>query len=59
MMIVHSFNKNHKGFEDYEYFINLFGIKPGINELTELPSTQGLRLIIGWIVGNDSTTTNH
>lgn len=59
MMIVHSFSQTHEGFEDFKNFIKLFGMTPLINQLSELPSPSGVRLIVGWIDGSDSKTKNN
>jgi len=52
MMIVHSFSQEHKWFEDYQDFLNLFGVSGRINELVELPNPKNLFVYAGWVVNN-------
>jgi len=51
MMIVHSFSSEHKWFSDYQDFLCLFGMASKVNELVELPKSEGLRIFTGWVVG--------
>ena len=51
MMIVHSFSSEHNWFSDYQDFLCLFGITSKINELVELPKSEGLQIFTGWVVG--------
>jgi len=49
--IVHSFSPEHKWFSDYQDFLGLFGTSSKINELVELPESEGKRVFTGWVVG--------
>ena len=51
MLIVHSFSEEHKWFTDYQDFLRLFGVASQINELVELPESEGLQIFTGWVVG--------
>jgi hypothetical protein len=51
VMIVHSFSPEHKWFSDYQDFLDLFGSSSKINELVELPESEGKRVFTGWVVG--------
>jgi hypothetical protein len=51
MAIVHSFSAEHKWFSDYQDFLSLFGVQGKVNELVELPISEGLRIFTGWVVG--------
>jgi hypothetical protein len=51
IMIVHSFSPKHKWFSDYQDFLGLFGISSKINELVELPASEGKQIFTGWVVG--------
>jgi hypothetical protein len=51
MMIVHSFSPEHKWFSDYQDFLGLFGVASKINELVELPQSEGKQIFTGWVVG--------
>ena len=51
MMIVHSFSPEHKWFSDYQDFLGLFGVASKINELVELPESEGKQIFTGWVVG--------
>jgi hypothetical protein len=51
MMIIHSFSPEHKWFSDYQDFLGLFGVASKINELVELPESEGKQIFTGWVVG--------
>ncbi|GAB4579393.1 MAG: hypothetical protein Fur0022_21310 [Anaerolineales bacterium] len=51
VMVVHSFSPEHKWFLDYQDFLGLFGTSGKINELVELPASEGKRIFTGWAVG--------
>ena len=51
VMVVHSFSSEHKWFSDYQDFLGLFGTSSKINELVELPESEGKRVFTGWVVG--------
>lgn len=55
LMIVHSFSPEHRWFSDYQDFLGLFGVSAGINELVELPATEGKRLFTAWVVGQEKS----
>jgi len=50
VMIVQSFSPEHKWFSDYQDFLSLFGVSSKINELVELPKSEGKRVFTGWVV---------
>lgn len=52
-MIVQSFSKDHRWFEDFQAFAALFALQaePGKALSIKLPS--GLSLTLGWVVGSD------
>ncbi len=51
-MIVQSFSQEKRWYEDFEAFVDLFGlqVEPGKSARIELPS--GVPLILGWAVGS-------
>jgi hypothetical protein len=51
MMIIHSFSPEHKWFSDYQDFLGLFGVASKLNELIELPESEGKQIFTGWVVG--------
>jgi hypothetical protein len=51
MMIVHSFSPEHKWFSDYQNFLSLFGVTSKVNELVELPQSEGLQIFTAWVAG--------
>lgn len=51
-MIVHSFNQSDLWFDDYQNFLDLFGIQaPVPGKLFFLKETQGIKLYSGWARG--------
>ena len=55
MMIVHSFSQEHKGFEDYQTFLSLFGASSPLNEIVELQEQNNLRIYAGWVSSKTQT----
>lgn len=53
MMLVHSFSREHKWFEDYQAFLGLFGKDGGPNSITQLNSLDGMKLYAGWVTGEE------
>ena len=51
MMIVHSFSSEHKWIEDYQAFLNLFGVEGEVNEIVKLTQQNNISIHAGWIVG--------
>ncbi len=52
VMIVHSFSQNDQWFEDYQAFLELFGVHASPNQLVFLKETQGINLYCGWARGD-------
>jgi hypothetical protein len=51
IMIVHSFSAEHKWFSDYQDFLSLFGVESKVNQLVELPTSEGIQVFTGWVAG--------
>ena len=49
MILVHSFSPVHKGFDDYERFVGLFGIEAEKNQIYKAGRFNGIDLFIGWV----------
>ena len=51
-MIVHSFSQEHRWFDDFSAFCELFGVKPkrGVGCRVDLPN--GKKLVLGWASGH-------
>jgi hypothetical protein len=53
-MIVHSFSKSNLWFEDYQAFLNLYGVADAkIGKLYFLRESDGIRLFSGWAHGDE------
>ena len=48
IMLVHSFDKNNTGFEDYRNFTELFDAEAEIGTLVESNYSKGIHLYFGW-----------
>jgi hypothetical protein len=51
VMVVHSFNPQHKWLEDYQDFLGLFGVTGGVGKLTRLTEKNGIQVYSGWAAG--------
>lgn len=52
LMIVHSFSPEHHWFEDFAFFVSLFGKQTDINTLVTLEAGNSLPLHLAWVSGN-------
>ena len=52
VMLVHSFHPEHRWYEDFLAFTELFGARPGLGRLARLGAPGGTELFAGWVVGN-------
>jgi hypothetical protein len=52
-MIVHSFSQEHRWFDDFSLFCELFGVKArrGVGHRVNLP--DGQQLVLGWATGHE------
>ena len=53
VMIVHSFSKTSERFEDYEYFLSLFGLKAGVNQAGSVRISNSINLSFAWVQGSE------
>ena len=52
LMLVHSFSQENRWFEDYQQFVELFGAKAELNQITRAyNSIRGVNLYFGWVKG--------
>ena len=51
LMLVHSFNQEHKGYDDYEAFLQLFGRSAARNQITFLGEKNEVGLYASWVTG--------
>ncbi len=52
IMLVHSFSQENEWFDDYQAFINLYGVNTSLNKLFFLTQTQGVSVYSAWVKGN-------
>lgn len=52
VLIIHSFSPFDTWFDDFRAFVELFGIKPTVNELVSAPEIKEIQLHFGWVRGN-------
>jgi hypothetical protein len=50
-MVVHSFSKTNEWFEDYQFFLSLFGLKSGINQAVTVKLANEVNLSFAWVHG--------
>lgn len=50
VMLVQSFSPEHRWFDDYTAFVQLFGIKANLDKLTNPVNIHGISLQFGWAV---------
>jgi len=48
VMLVHSFSKEDRGFEDYKEFLGLYGVEAVVDKLQFLKQVNGIRIYSGW-----------
>jgi hypothetical protein len=50
LMLVHSFSRENRWFEDYQQFVELFGAKAELNQICRAyNSIRGVNLYFGWV----------
>ena len=52
VMLVQSFSSESKWRNDFDAFAEAVAVKKLTNDLLELPSSEGVRLLIGWCTGS-------
>lgn len=53
LMLVHSFSRENKWFEDYEQFLALFRVKGKVDSLVFAKEISGVKLYFGWAKGDE------
>ncbi len=53
IMLVQSFSRENKWFDDFTRFVHLFGPTPSIGQLSNLGEFHGIRLYAGWCKGDE------
>jgi len=53
VMLVHTFSKSNEWFEDYQFFLSLFGIVAGINQAASVKIQSDINLSFAWIHGSE------
>lgn len=51
VMMVHSFSQSYEHFDDYSFFVELFGAKAGKDNIVSAGNIKGIELFIAWIRG--------
>jgi hypothetical protein len=51
VMVVHLFSKTNEWFEDYQFFLSLFGLKSGINQAVTVKLANEVNLSFAWVHG--------
>lgn len=52
LMLVHSFSQENRWFEDYQQFVEIFGAKAELNQITRAYNPiRGVYLYFGWVKG--------
>lgn len=52
-MVVHTFSQTNEGFDDYDAFLKMMGLKAGINEVATKQLSNGVRLQLAWVHGSE------
>jgi hypothetical protein len=52
VMLVHSFSPTGKSFDDFEAFVELFGVRTGAGEVAWIRERAGIPLYVGWCTGD-------
>jgi hypothetical protein len=52
IVLVHSFSEHHTGWEDYEAFARLFGVRAVRGVVQRLTSSTSVPLFAGWVTGD-------
>lgn len=52
MMMVHSYSENNSWFDDYSYFLSLFGLVAKVNGVSEKVDASGIDLYFSWVKGD-------
>jgi len=53
LMLVHSFSRENKWFEDYQQFLTLFGVTGKMDSLVFGRNINGIKLYFGWAKGDE------
>jgi hypothetical protein len=51
VMLVHSFDRNRTGFDDFAAFAQLFGLEAEVGKLLAVPGEGSMRVYLGWAAG--------
>jgi len=52
LMLVYSFSRENKWFEDYQQFLALFGVAGKVDSLVFAKNVNGVKLYFGWVTGD-------
>jgi hypothetical protein len=53
VMVVHTFSKTNKWFEDFQYFLSLFDLEAGINQVVSVKIANEINLSFAWVHGSE------
>lgn len=53
VMVVHTFSKTNEWFEDYQYFLSLFGLEAGVDQAVSVDIPGEINLIFAWVHGSE------
>ncbi len=59
VMLVHSFSPTGKSFDDFESFVELFGVRAGVGEVVRIREQAGIPLYVGWCTGDQRFREEH
>jgi hypothetical protein len=57
MLLVHSFSRDARWFDDFAFFCRLLAVAPAKDVLLEVPGTTGPTLHLGWVSGDSHFLT--
>jgi len=53
VMVVHTFSKTNKWFEDFQYFLSLFDLEAGIDQVVSVKIANEINLSFAWVHGSE------
>ena len=52
-MVVHTFSKTNEWFEDYQYFLSMFGLNAGVDKAESIILSNNINLTFAWVHGSE------
>ncbi len=57
VMVVHTFSRTNEWFEDYNYFLSLFGLSSEVNKAVRITLKNKINLSFAWVHGSEKYLT--